>query len=215
MRPPADVDDTSLAAVELARHVRLARRDLVEIACKRLLRARLQGEQVRSPWVKTGAFMTWLHADGQPSLVDCTINANVVAMLALAGTKHLPGFEAACATVAAGVDWAGGDAARHWMISPYYPTAGELLLAIRHAVACGAEDLVPAERDLARCILPDTFHDDSVVFSGAGVKFQWRSPVLQQVRREVDRLGAETRLTQFASNRVITLPGVPGSTETS
>jgi hypothetical protein len=74
-------------------------------------------------------------------MADCTVNVNVVALLATAGLRAVPGYAQACAMIADAVAWAGASPARAVSLSPFYPEPGELVLALESAVAAGAREL--------------------------------------------------------------------------
>ncbi len=146
LRPLAeDADDTAIYAVLLARYGWLDDRALLRIACQVLLPHRL-GElhQPAPSWLRRGVFLTWLRKDW-PAIVDCCVNANVLAFLAYAGLGHLPGYREACAMIEDGIRWAGDSLPRARSLSPFYPDPVELVHAVEHAVCCGA---TPLEKSL-------------------------------------------------------------------
>jgi len=141
---PPDADDTAIMTIELLRAGRISRREALRTAASVLLRHRLaESRSIRPPWVVPGAFLTWLASPDPPNLVDCCVNANVVALLALLDATDLPGYGAAVATVSAAVAWAGERPARHRAITPFYPTIAGLHESVEHAVECGAAELAP------------------------------------------------------------------------
>jgi hypothetical protein len=144
---PPDADDTSVIALELARHGRLDRSQVRRIACTVLIPNRLRGvEGPAPPWLRPGVFLTWVRHGQHRNVVDCCVNANVVAVLACAGLEHLPGFQEARTMIEDGIRWAGLSRVRARCLTPFYPHPGELLHAVRHAVCCGAVQLEPSLR---------------------------------------------------------------------
>lgn len=153
LAPPADADDTAVYALELARHGRLGQSELRQIACCVLVPHRLRHVETPSPpWLRPGVFLTWLWLDkGSANIVDCCVNANVVALLAYAGMTHLPGYQEACDMIEKAILWAGGSWPRARSIAPFYPHPVELRYAVEHAVECGAKLLRPSLQRLREC----------------------------------------------------------------
>jgi hypothetical protein len=147
---PADVDDTAVMTVELIRHKKLRRRDGQRTVCHVLLANRVTADSraLLPPWIVPGAFYTWIGGNGRPNVVDCCVNANAAALMAVAGTTHLPGYREAIDTVLNGIEWAGADARRQQSITPFYPSLHELCDAVEHAVECGVQPLRPALQQL-------------------------------------------------------------------
>ena len=140
---PADADDTALILTELLRHRHITRHDVVRRFCAALLPHRV-GERDRAtlpPWVSAGCFYTWLGEVEGINLVDCCVNANVAALMAMADAHHLPGYLAAVHTVAHGVHWAGRDRRRLSAITPFYPSLFSLVEAVEHAADAGVREL--------------------------------------------------------------------------
>ena len=141
---PDDADDTSLFALLLWKADRLSLDDLRRTACNTVVSHRLADTvQPGPPWPRVGAFRTWMRPGIDPDMADCTVNANVLAMLAAAGLKAVPGYQEAVAMIMDAVLWAAEDARRAETLSPFYPEPGELPLAVEAAVAEGARELRP------------------------------------------------------------------------
>lgn len=141
---PDDADDTSLFALLLWKADRLSLDDLRRTACNTVVSHRLAETVQPGPaWPRVGAFRTWMRPGLEPDIADCTVNANVLAMLAAAGLKSVPGYQEAVAMIMDAVLWAAEDARRAETLSPFYPEPGELPLAIEAAVAEGARELRP------------------------------------------------------------------------
>jgi hypothetical protein len=181
---PADADDSSVIPWELARHGRRDRQSLMRTVLHVLIKHRVPaGARPPASWVRPGAFWTWLDAGFGYNVVDCTVNANVVGLMAGAGLTHAPGYEDACATIEEGVRMAAGDPVQTRLLSPYYAGPHDLLEAVRHAVARGASRLRPSLELLERQCGPTATEDGAPVFCSAYGRVEWRSPLLQRVRR--------------------------------
>jgi hypothetical protein len=139
---PDDADDTALMAEALYAAGRLSLTELRRIACRTVVRHRLAAiAQPGPPWPRVGAFKTWMRPGLDPDLADCTVNANVVSLLATAQLTRVPGYAEACAMICDAVAWAADDEARAASLSPFYPEPGELVLAVEAAAAAGVVEL--------------------------------------------------------------------------
>lgn len=181
---PADADDTAVIATVLARH---GRRDITSLRRTVLLglfpHRVPDGTRLPATWVIPGTFWTWLDADFGYNLVDCTVNANVAALMATSGLMHISGYDQACRMIVSGVNAARGDERLTRLLSPYYPHPRELLAAVSHAVGAGAVALQPC-----LCTLQNSWGraapgEDDPVFCSAYGRVVWRSPLLQRLRR--------------------------------
>jgi hypothetical protein len=180
---PADADDTAVISLELFRHGRLDLGALRRTVLTALFPHRVPGH-IKPPasWVVPGVFWTWLSDDFGYNVVDCAVNANVVALLAAAGLTHLPCYAAACSMIANGLAAAGGDEYLTRLLSPYYPHPGELSLAVNAAVAAGADRLrlcLPALEVWTVAVA------DRPVFCSAYGRVTWQAPLLQRLRLAV------------------------------
>jgi hypothetical protein len=190
---PADADDTAVITVELLRHGRLDRAAGLRTACLALVPHRVHPREpaTRPPWVAPGSFLTWLVPASAPNPVDLCVNANVVALLAVLDATHLPGYDAAVATVAAGLAWAGGDPARLSALTPFYPDPRCLADALEHAVECGVEQLGDAWREAATLAPAST--TPAVWFRSAYGRTEWHAPALDLARAIPHALPHEQR----------------------
>ena len=100
---PADADDTALIALELFRAHRRSFDWLRRVALLRLLRFRVGDGDDDPAWVRPGVFRTWLAA-GRPNPVDCVVNVNVAALLAVAGLTHLAAYRAVVSMLTAALE---------------------------------------------------------------------------------------------------------------
>jgi hypothetical protein len=202
--PPADVDDTAICSVELARYGRLDREQLLRTACSVLQPYRLRVvNDYAPPWLCRGAFLTWLQANERMNVIDCAANTNVIALFAYARLTHLPGYREACALVQAGIQWAADSLTRARSIVPFYPDPLELRYAVEYAVECGAEALQPSlaalrQRPWAADVEAGASPDRPICSSAYGA-IVWTCDVLQKIRQVACRLfGGETVTRSFS-----------------
>lgn len=183
-RVPTDVDDTALVLAELFRHGRISRAIALRRAVLALLPCRTarQDRGTAPNWIVAGCFRTWIDQAGstRANPVDCCVNANVAALFALLGAKHLPGFAQAIATIEAGLAWAGSDARRLDALTPFYPAPRLLLAALDHAVECGAAELGQAASQL-RSLAPAILAGAPGLCRDAWGKCTWHAPVLSLI----------------------------------
>lgn len=141
---PDDADDTALFALLLWKADRISLDDLRRTACRTLVCHRLADvAQPGPPWPRVGAFKTWMRPGLDPDMADCTVNANILALLAAAGLKSVPGYQQAIGMIVDAALWAAEDAPRAATLSPFYPEPGELALSVEAAVAEGVRELRP------------------------------------------------------------------------
>jgi len=178
---PADADDTSLIALELFRSKRRSLDWLRRVALLTLLRFRVGEAEDHPAWVRAGVFRTWL-ADRRPNPVDCVVNVNVAALLAVAGLTHLAAYRAVLSMLESALETADGPA-QVARLSPFYAHPIELRWALTHAVASGAYELQPALDGVRRCGIDGTgpIGDRPICCSAYGVR-RWSAPVLQLLR---------------------------------
>lgn len=187
-RLPEDADDTAVIALELARWGYLSRSDLVNIACKVLVPNRLvRAKEPHPDWIRPGVFLTWLRQDARANVIDCCANANVVALLSYAELQHLPGYDAACQMIEAGIIWAGRSLVKARSLSPFYPHPIELFYAVSHAVDCGAQQLATSlqllhQLNWLNLASPQVLNLQRPICSSAYGHTVWRSEALQIVR---------------------------------
>jgi hypothetical protein len=182
---PGDIDDTALMSLELFRYGRLRQQDLLRIICKILIPQRIrQDTELKPPWIVPGAFLTWISVNSQHSnIVDCCVNANVVALMASVGATHLPGYKEACMMIEAGLQWAGDSPLRLRSLTPFYPNLQEFYLAVKHAVECGACLLQPSLDRLFALTHNDWASTDLPICSSAYHATMWYCPAISEVRQ--------------------------------
>jgi hypothetical protein len=179
---PEDADDTATTSMELARHGRRDRAALRRTVCQILIHHRVAHDgHPPAMWVRPGAFWTWLQHDRSYNVVDCVVNANVVALMATAGLTEAPGYAEACDMIENAVRLANGNPALTRLLAPYYTHPGDLYDAVRYAVAAGVAKLVPTLRLLERWGSSNS-GEDRPVFSSAYGRVTWTSPLLQRLR---------------------------------
>ena len=188
---PPDADDTAVIALELGRAGRRTMAELREIACNALVTCRAgRLPAPRPPWIREGVFLTWLRP-GPGNVVDCVVNANVIALLAFCGLWRVPGFEQAVTLIENALDWAGPSLERAQTITPFYPDPSELLHAVRQAVSCGAVQLLDAQEKLERLPWGQSRSGAEVVACGSAYgEIQWHSELLGQLRWPPARMSA-------------------------
>lgn len=183
---PADADDTAVMTLELVLAGRLDTARARSLVYRTVARHRVS--QVRDPgppWLRRGVFGTWHRTVGGTDLVDCTVNVNVLALLAGIGLPDLPGAAQSADMVAAAVRWAGTDRTRATSLSPFYPEPAELVAALQHAVAAGADRLGDTCRTAAAApwATPSTADPDGyAVCSSPYGGVRWISPQLVRLR---------------------------------
>jgi hypothetical protein len=180
---PGDADDTAIAAIELYHHGRRSLNWLRHVALRVLMPFRVQpSEEVRPEWIRVGAFLTWLRPS-PANVVDVLVNANVSALLALAGLRHVSAYRQATAMVEAAMAWTEGSIPKTEMVAPYYAHPVEFYRTLHHAVLCGAVDLQPslelAEEWFGRDERPEKNRPVCCAPYGETV---WTAPVLQLTR---------------------------------
>jgi hypothetical protein len=188
---PPDVDDTVIMLGELLRHGRIDRMAALRGLCSTVLRRRVTPTEalVLPPWVVAGSFFTWLPSvvsaarpGARPvDLVDCCVNTNVVALMAMLGATHLPGFREAVETVLHGLSWAGDDSAKLRSLTPFYPSLGSLRDALEHAVECGVAELSEGLSRL-RSLPPDPVGPSDALCGSAYGRSVWRAPAVGLAR---------------------------------
>ena len=183
---PADVDDTAIFLGELHRHGRIDRAHALRALCHVILPRRVPPqERAREPaWIAAGSFETWIAPEPvrgvAPQVVDCCVNANVVALMARLDARHLPGYLDAIGAIAGGIEWAGEDAGRLDSLTPFYPSPHALREALCHAVECGAHELRAALDRVA--VLAGPAVDDAPCCRSAYGRAVWSCPALDVAR---------------------------------
>lgn len=176
-----DTDDSAVMALELLLAGRLTMSEARRIACHGVAAHRLDQVGVGPVWPRRGMFATWQRPGARRDLVDCTVAANALALLAATELLAASGVQETVEAIVAGVEWAGVDDLRLSSLSPFYPHPDELRLSVGHAVAQGCAALEPVAAALgpARRRAPDA----AVCSSPYGL-LTWHSPQLQAVRGE-------------------------------
>ena len=183
-RVPADADDTAICLAELYIAGRLGRAETVRRVAWLLLPNRVQHDgTLRPDWVPAGAFATWLVPEkGGRNIIDCAVNANILALLSLLGMRDPPGRREAVRLILDGLEWAGFDETRLGALTPFYPESAEFHFAVEHAVACGCRELQPAAARLQRITGSRIPGPEATVCAAAYNRTGWCSPALAALR---------------------------------
>lgn len=149
---PPDADDTAVMTLELYAQGRRTRAQARETLVDVLVAAAGSRPLLPGPpWWRAGAFPTWLRFDGldRDHVLDCGVNANVLALMASLDARDLPGFVEAVDMVVAAVAWCQHDdpgeaALRADSIAPYYASPRAVWHILDDAVWCGVTELAEA-----------------------------------------------------------------------
>lgn len=178
-----DADDTALCTATLVAHGRLPQSEAVRVLDAVLARHRVHSLAACAyPWVRPGAYLTWLDERTWPNPVDLCVNANVAVLFRLARRRDAA-YEAAWRTVAMGVEWAARDETFLAYLTPFYPSRSELAFALRRAVAAGVDELYPAMQQLG----PADAGETTPLCSSHGGGTVWIAPALQRLRLSQQR----------------------------
>lgn len=191
MDPPLanDADDTAIMALERLKAGRVSRAELIKTTCVLLDTYRLPSvEPLAPPWMQSGVFLTWLRGPVNRNMVDCCVNANVIALYASLGLHRWRGYAEGCALIGAGVEWAGTSLQRARTLCPFYPDPLEFRYAVEQAVAQGAARLEPVLKQLLTlpwAQTPTGCQLNRPVCSSAYGGVTWYAPILQFVRHHL------------------------------
>lgn len=185
-RVPEDTDDTAIFNLVLALYGRRSITELEHVVYDILMpHLHTDVDRLGPPWIQALVFPTWLGGDSaRPNVIDCCVNANVLALMSWCGLKRLPGYQEACAMIDAGLRWVGHDLNRLSTLTPYYPNPMEFNYALEHAISMGVDELRPAREHLRACLArhaPDP-HVQGVLCSNAYGGPLWRCTALEIAR---------------------------------
>lgn len=176
VRLPPDADDTALLARVLYETGRLNLNSVIQLAEATLEQHRQHyNPDPIASWVHAGCYRTWLSPKQRPNPIDCCVNANVAALLALIGKQDSSGYYAACATVTSGIEWAEGIDWRLAMLTPYYPHPAELFYAIERGIDAGVDEF-------RKISAPPRWTGPFPCASSLDGKTSWTSPELGAIR---------------------------------
>jgi hypothetical protein len=184
IKVPDDADDTALISLLLFQAGKLNRNELIRYTSVVLDKYRLQAvSNFDPPWFTAGVFYTWLKT-GSNNIIDCCVNANIVALYAFAGLRHLRGYQEACELISNAVNWCDKSELRLASIIPFYADKQELYFAVEHAVNMGSSELIPALKKLEWTNPRDKpFDAGRPICCSAYRKISWRCALLQQLRK--------------------------------
>jgi hypothetical protein len=172
--------------LELMYAGRIDGHDAVQIAARTLGRQRISYlDEPGPPWRRRGVFSTWHRGGRGTDLIDCTVNANALALFASLGLLHLPGVAQSVEMLVAAIYWAGEHRSRATSLSPFYPECAEFVAALGNAVAAGVEDLEETYRvaSAASWAEPSTTDPDRyAICSSPYGAVNWFSPTLLRLR---------------------------------
>jgi hypothetical protein len=183
-----DADDSSIIALELVRNSLEDNKYLENLAQKVLSQHRFFSSRLSdNDWRRSGVFLTWLDYYMTPNPVDCCVNANVIALLAYGGLKHIAGYQEACEMLNTAIQGTNGNQQELAKLSPYYCHPIELFFAIQNAVDAGASELKSSltylmqQPWLRRCLDGESNAELPICAHESG-KIYWTSTVVQTVR---------------------------------
>lgn len=178
---PPDIDDTSTMLLELLRHDRLCAMQAKRMVCSIFVSNRISGVEraVWPEWIANGAFQTWIiNSRRSQNIVDCTVNANALALLSYLKLADLPGYREAVDTIVNGLAWAGEDLRKLLSLTPFYSNLHEFSRALHHAMECGAGELTDASIELDKQIESHNLGDDGIYCTSAYGEVRWKSPAV-------------------------------------
>lgn len=181
-RLPPDVDDTALTTLALYRGG-LRRLPFVRHVLATVLSSqRLRQVSSRAPsWLRPGVYSTWLSCRRRVNPVDLCVNLNVVTLIVDAGLQAAHPYAPIVAMVEEGIALAEADTSVWPQILPYYPHPGELVLALRRAVAAGAKELETTLKRAERAPWGQTTEGAPLCSSQGGLA-RWTSTSLALAR---------------------------------
>jgi hypothetical protein len=179
-----DADDTAVILLELWRAGHVPAEALHHAAERHLAAYRATGPLARHldrPWQRQGVFLTWLCTADVPNPVDCCVNTNVVAMLAACGRTAVEGYAEACAMICDAAALAAERPGWDREFTPWYPSPGEWVRALEHAVRAGACEVAPALEALRARAAAEPAGTAPLCCDAAG-GITWRADVLHLAR---------------------------------
>lgn len=162
----ARTDDTALSALTLYRHGHLDSRALGEVV-EELEKSRLAVlPESCFPWVKQGAYKTWLDPDLCPNRVDCVVNAHIAGFLKFVGADSGSGYRAAVETVIGGIRQVALSPSQTPLLSPYHPDASELVYAMERAQELGVVEFAEVLPEARQWLKPRRRNAGMVAIGG-------------------------------------------------
>jgi hypothetical protein len=170
---PEECDSTAVIVAELLHFGRIAPETTRSIVFDSL-----PGFQA-----ETGAFLAWRSQGVAPNPVDLVLNVNVVAFLAQAGFRDSAMYRGACRAICAAFASCAESPDQLDRLTPYYPDAAEIFLALENALRRGAEELLPAVAALQSLPAPTPNGGAGVLFANEGRRTLWSSEAVLIARR--------------------------------
>ncbi|BAZ36681.1 hypothetical protein NIES4101_26010 (plasmid) [Calothrix sp. NIES-4101] len=183
----ADADDTSVIALELVRAGHWPAEVLTRIIEQYLFRYRAIGDlrhHRKAVWQPEGVFLTWFSTACRENPIDCCVNTNVVALLAVAGLAAHESYTAACVMINAAAQMTVAQPSRLRAFTPYYPHPVEWFYALDHAVQVGACELLPAREAIGSLQqVQESLFSTVPLCSDAVGNIVWTAEVITLARR--------------------------------
>lgn len=185
MAPPLsdDADDTALVLTALIRAGRLDRTAGWTSLNGPLRPHRIGFLTERSdPWHRVGVYETWLDETAFRNPVDCTVNANILALLFAIGAPE-DQTRPIIDMLEAALNWAGPLKARVAKLSPWYPDPLEFVHALSRAARWGNARVAALFEQASRFdwVKKPAPQSQKVCGSSDG-RIYWTSPALQAAR---------------------------------
>lgn len=187
---PDDLDDTAIIVCELLRHGRIDKSAAIRLFREVLLPNRVDHNTLPflPPWIAAGSFFTWVtrpknaQAKSGPNIVDCCVNANIAALIAMSGDDEMPGLAEAVAMINAGLAWAAGNTQRLSVLTPFYPSILNFLEAVDHAVENGVTGLRAAREQLLELSKRPDLMKPGICRAAYSSSVVWHSPAIEAAR---------------------------------
>lgn len=131
----------------------------------------------------TGVFLAWRSQGIAPNPFDLVLNVNVVAFLAQTGFRDTAMYRDACRVICDSFASCAESPDRLDRLTPYYPDATEISLALENALRRGAEELLPVVAALQSVPAPTPNAGTGVLFANEGRRTLWSSEAVHIARR--------------------------------
>ena len=198
---PADSDDTSVIALELAKSGYITIPELAGMIEASLLRCQIKTHTHFPVWVRKGAFRTWIDDRKPGNPVDCCVNINILALFAFANFKDITGYQEIIAMLYDAFEWSGESQEKFRSLALFYPDLKMFVYTIDNAIACGCSELEELKHLIQKKpFWPDMLDGNPIdICSNANRKYIWRSLLFDRLFRlryentATDQIHAVTR----------------------